>query len=218
MNPFLRIVILASLIPFTTAVSARTADTSIATNLPIHLTGEWCLNKQVFDDDVSHKGEIWNFSADNKYTFNGLGEDPFEIQEDKIKMTHFGTLEVLEISEDEMVAKIYSTYYFTKSKCSEETQKAIKLTRLNNSIITNDIEAVKKLIDEGVDVSKKDTRSAIQSTPLMVAIREENIPMIKLILLEKPDLTVKNFVDKTAMHYAKLTKSREIQELIRNAY
>jgi transcriptional regulator NrdR family protein len=217
MSTFLKISFITYFIFISLAASARAPDSSIATNLPLYLTGNWCLNKEVFEDDVSRKGEIWRFDENNNYTFNGLGEDPYQIKGNTIKMTHFTTLEVLEISAETMVAKAFSTYYFSKDKCSEETLQAIKLTRLNNAIIMNNIDEVKSLIKEGVDVSKKDTRSSIQSTPLMVAVRNENIPIIKLLLKQMPDLTVKNYVGKTALDYAKLSELQEIEELIKNA-
>jgi len=225
MPSFLRLSFFACLISVSTVVSARAPDVSVATNLPQYIVGDWCLNKEVVkaydandSDDISYKGEIWNFSKEGNYTFNGMGEDPYEVIENHIKMTNFYFVEVLEISPEKMVAKALSTYYFTKDKCSEETLSAIKTTRLNNAIIMDDMSEVKRLIEEGIDVSKKDTRSSIQSTPLMVAIMSENLPMIRLILLQNPDLSVRNYVDKTALDYAKKSKSKEIKEIIESAY
>jgi ankyrin repeat protein len=51
----------------------------------------------------------------------------------------------------------------------------------------------------------------------MGAVRNENIPIIKLLLKQMPDLTVKNYVGKTALDYAKLSESQEIEELIKDA-
>lgn len=207
------------------SLSARTIDTSISTNLPLYLQGNWCLDKEVvkaFDandsDDVSYSGEMWNFSKSGKYTFNGLGEDAYEINENKVKMTHFTTLEVLEISPQKMVAKALSTYYFSKDHCSAETIEALKTSQLNIAIRLNDISKVKQLINEGVDVNKRNTRSMVASTPLMVAIQNKNIPIIKLILEQKPDLTIENAALNTALDYARKSKSQEIKDLIKNAY
>ena len=196
---------------------ARAPDTSVTTNLPLYINGNWCLNQEKYEDDVSYSGEIWQFE-DGNYSFNGLGKDPYYIKEDTIKMDNFGTLKVLEISEKKMVAKIYSTYYFSKDRCEDDTLEAIKLTRVNNAIIKNDIKEVKRLIDEGVDISKRDTRGSMRSTPLMLAILEENIPIIKLLLQQKPDLGMTNYSGKTALDFAKLSKSTEIRELIQNEY
>lgn len=207
------------------SVSARTEDTSVITNLPIYLQGNWCLDKEVlkaFDasdsDDVNYSGEMWNFSKSDKYTFNGSGEDSYEIKENKIQMRHFATLEVLEISQNKMVAKALTTYYFTKNVCSEETKLALKTAQLNFAISLNYISKVKQLIKEGVDVSKRNTRSMVANTPLMVAIQHKNIPIIKLLLQQKPDLTIENGALHTALYYAEKSKSQEIKDLIENAY
>jgi len=207
------------------SLSARTNDTTVASNLPLYLQGNWCLDKEVvkaFDendtDDVSHKGEFWNFSESGNYTFDGRGKDPYEIIENKIKMTHFTTLKVLEISPEKMIAKAQSTYYFTKNHCSAETIEALKTSQLNIAIRLNDINAVKQFIKDGIDVSKRNTRSMVALTPLMVAVQNKNIPIIKLLLKQKPDLTVESAALKTALDYAKKTKSQEIKDLIQNAY
>ena len=196
---------------------ARAPDTSVISNLPHFIEGIWCLNQEKYQDDVSYSGEIWEFK-DGKYSFNGLGEDPYEIKEDSIKMTNFGTLKVLQISETAMVAKIYSSYYFTKDQCSGDTLEAIKLSRVNNAILQDNIDEVKRLIDEGLDISKADTRGVVRLTPLMLAVREEKLAIIKLLLKQNPDLKIKNYSGKTALDYARLSKSTEIKELINNAY
>lgn len=201
----------------TSIALARAPDTSVITNLPHYIEGMWCLNQEKYEDDVSYPGEIWEFKG-GKYTFNGLGEDPYEIKENSIKMNNFGILKVLKISETEMVAKVYSTYYFTKDRCSNDTLKAIKLSQVNNAILLNNIDEVKRLISEGVDISKANTRSMVRMTPLMLAVREENLPIIKLLLNQNPDLKIKNSSGKSVLDYAKHSNSPEIKELINNAY
>ena len=133
-------------------------------------------------------------------------------------MTHFTTLKVLEISPEKMIAKAQSTYYFTKNHCSAETIEALKTSQLNIAIRLNDINAVKQFIKDGIDVSKRNTRSMVALTPLMVAVQNKNIPIIKLLLKQKPDLTVESGALNTALDYAKKTKSQEIKDLIQNAY
>ena len=133
-------------------------------------------------------------------------------------MQDFGALEVSKISENEMIAKVYSTYYFSKPRCSEETLKALKITRLNNAILLGNIVTVQGFIDEGVDVSKADLRSGLQSTPLMLAIKDNNKEIVKLILKQKPDLSVSNFIGKTALDLIKKeTIDKEIREMVNNA-
>ena len=200
------------------SLSARAPDSSITTNLPEKILGNWCLNEEKFMDDSSYSGEIWEFTADGKYTFNKLSEDAYKVTDDTIKMDNFGTLKVLRISDTEMVAKVYSTYYFSKNRCADDTLNALKLTQLNNAIIMNDLKRVKELIENSVDVSKPDTRSPMQSTPLMVAISQENEASIELILKQNPDLTVTNFMGKTALDIAKKSKSIKKKNRINDAY
>ena len=200
------------------SLSARAPDSSIATNLPEKLIGNWCLNEEKFMDDSSFSGEIWEFTTDGKYTFNKLGEDAYKITDDNVKLDNFGTLQVLKLTNTEMVAKVYSTYYFSKDRCAKNTLKALKLTQLNNAIIMNDLERVKEFIKEGVDVSMPDTRSAMHSTPLMIAIWQENEEAIELILEQNPDLNVTNYTGKTALDIAKKSKSIKIKNRINDAY
>ena len=199
-------------------LSARTPDSSIATNLPEKLIGNWCLNEEKFMDDSSYSGEVWEFTTDGKYTFNKLGEDAYKIKDDVVKLDNFGKLKVLKLTDTEMVAKVYSTYYFTKDRCSDDTLEALKLTQLNNAIIMNDLKRVKEFINQGVDVSKPDTRSGMHSTPLMIAIWQENEEAIELILKQNPDLTVTNYTGKTALDIAKKSKSITIKNRINDAY
>ncbi|TCJ88820.1 ankyrin repeat domain-containing protein [Cocleimonas flava] len=200
------------------SLSAASADTSVATNLSEKIIGNWCLNEEKFMDDSSFSGEIWEFTEDGKYTFNKLGDDAYTVTDDTVKLDNFGTLKVLTISDTEMVAKVYSTYYFSKDRCADETLQALKLTQLNNAIIMNNLGRVEALIKEGIDVSKPDTRGGMHSTPLMVAIRQENEAAIELILKQKPDLTVTNFLGKTALDIAMKSKSIKIKNRINDAY
>ena len=220
---FSRALLSTGLILFTftpLSLSARSPDASIATKLPEKLIGNWCLNEEKFMDDSNFSGEIWEFTEDGKYTFNKLGEDAYKKTDDTVKLDNFGTLKVLKITDTEMVAKVYSTYYFSKDRCADDTLQALKLTQLNNAIIMNDIGRVKELIENGVDVSKPDTRSAMHSTPLMVVIRQGNKAAIELILEQNPDLTVTNYMGKTALDIAMKSKSKsiKIKNRINDAY
>lgn len=198
--------------------TARALDTSVASGIKDHLVGDWCLNKEELGDDVSYSGEIWRFTKSGQYKFGLHSLDSYTVKEEEIKLANMGTLKVLEIDQDKMVAKVYSTYYFSKNKCSNATLNALKITLVNNAIISNDIDYVKKLIKEGVDISLADSRSSIQSTPLMVAIRSENKEIIELLLMKNPDLTITDYMGRTAFDIAQKSDSKEIRERIEDAY
>ncbi|MEE9326200.1 MAG: ankyrin repeat domain-containing protein [Cocleimonas sp.] len=200
------------------STSARTLDTSVATGIKNYLVGEWCLNKEEFQGDISMSGDMWTFTEDGKYKYGFHSLDGYSVTDDNIKLNNMGTFKVLNINQDIMVAKIYSTYYFSKNSCSKETKEAIKITQVNNAIIQNNIEKVKAFIEEGVNISKADLRSSIQSTPLMVAIRYNNIEIIELLLKQNPDLSVTDYLGRTALDTAKKSDSKIIQDRIKDAY
>ena len=197
---------------------ARAPDTSINTQLHQYLVGDWCLNKEIYEDEVSFSGDIWSFYTNNNYEIHS-DELPYEIINESIKMSDFGTMNVIKVNENEMITKIHSTYFFTKPKCSTETLEALKITHLNNAIISNDIEKIQSLIDEGINISKADLRSGLRSTPLMVAAKENNEKIVKLLLAHNPDLSVKNYMGKTIFDLIKKeTINNNIREIINHAH
>lgn len=201
------------------SMAAEPANTVSTEQIRQHLPGSWCLNKEVFMDEVSFSGEIWKFGSDNIYHITGMISDPYSIDGNKVKLDNMGTMEIQEISADHMVGKIYSTYHFARDACSAETREALRLTQLNNAIVLGNLDKAKQLVGAGVDVSKPDTRSMLESTPLMVAIKNNNEAAVDYILSLKPDLSVTDFMGRTALDHSKLKATSEaIRIKIKEAY
>jgi len=116
----------ATLIQSASAKEVKEADTSVATGIKTFLVGDWCLNQEEYEGDVSHSGVIWSFNKKGQYKLGQNSLAPYSVKDDEINLTNMGTIKVLEINQHKMVGKNYSTYYFSKGNCSEKTLQALK--------------------------------------------------------------------------------------------
>jgi ankyrin repeat protein len=75
-------------------------------------------------------------------------------------------------------------------------------------------ELAQLLIDHGAQVNAKTTYLA---TPLMTACRDRNTPMVKLLLANKADVTIKDENGETALDHAKRADAQDIVALLQQA-
>lgn len=96
------------------------------------------------------------------------------------------------------------------------TYKVVKVTYKNVnpfclSVFNNDLETVKKLIHLGADVNEFSSNK----TPLMYAARYNRVEMIKLLVANGADLTIKDQYGNDALKYAELSDAKEAATLIK---
>ncbi|MCD0476583.1 ankyrin repeat domain-containing protein [Flavobacterium sp. EDS] len=84
---------------------------------------------------------------------------------------------------------------------------------LNAAIRKGDIETVKKFIEYGVDVNN----TSDELTPLMTAARYNKAEIIKLLLSNGADSTIKNEKGFTALKYAELSNATDAVALLKKA-
>lgn len=183
------------------------------------LLGNWCLNTETYDGEITVDGSQWLFTKEGRYRYKQAYEsvDNYRVEGNTIVLDNFGEMKVLSISAREMRTEMGSHYYFTKEICLPLVKDAEHLTRLNNAILKGDIDTVKALVAKGVDVSQADTRSSMRSTPAMVAIKSGQIEILQYILSFKPDLSIIDGSWKTALDHAKKTQNAEIINLVQAA-
>ena len=97
---------------------------------------------------------------------------------------------------------------------SEYEDKDNRNDMLMYAAYNGNIEELKLLLNEELDINKKDKNG---KTAIMYAIESGNINAISLILANNPDLSIKDNNGWNAQDYAKLTKDNKIVELIKNA-
>lgn len=73
-------------------------------------------------------------------------------------------------------------------------------------------EAVKGMIEAGVDVNKK----SVGLTPLMYAARQNRIEIVKLLIANGADIKAKSNRGYSALKYAELSKAHDAFEIISN--
>ncbi|MEM9405308.1 MAG: ankyrin repeat domain-containing protein [Acidobacteriota bacterium] len=183
------------------------------------LVGDWCLNTEEYEGEVSADGSRWTFREGGRYVYRThyVSEDDYRIEGNVVVLANFGRLEVLSIDEQRMTAKLYSTYLFSRNDCLPVVAEAVLKTRLNNALVVGDLETVRTLLEQGVDASGPDTRSGLRSTPLMIAVRFGGVEAVRLILSRKPDLTVENSLGETALELARRQATAEVAALIETA-
>ena len=99
------------------------------------------------------------------------------------------------------------------------TNSNSKLTYVTNVnsfcklIQMGDFEAVKSLIEQGIDVNKKSTGL----TPLMFAARHNKTKIAKLLIENGAKLNTKSNKGITALKFAELSHANESAQLIKNA-
>jgi len=181
--------------------------------------GDWCLNTEEYDGEISVDGTRWTFEEDGSYTYRQAYESRggFSVEGQELVLEDFGRMTVLLIDESRMRTRVYSTYEFTRDECLPIVASAMRLTKLNNAILRGDMAAVRQLVEGGVDVSQPDTQSGLRSTPLMVAIRDGRILFVRYLLDQKPDLEVVNAAGRTALEVAERQGDEEILALVTEA-
>lgn len=205
---------LSALLLLSTQVPALAADT-----LATQVLGKWCMNTEEYAGELSVNGSLFEFLADGTYIAKMPTEskDRYTVEGNTLHLDNFGDLQVLSINKDEMKAKAYSTYHFTRNTCLPIVAEAMKLTELNNAIIKKDLATVKSLVADGVKISQPDTRSSQRSTPLMVAIKYGDLETVKYLLSLKPDLAQTNAMGETALDIAKKSDNPDLPALIQAA-
>ena len=86
-------------------------------------------------------------------------------------------------------------------------------TPLGIAISKGDIQVVKKFIEYGVDVNEKSNGM----TPLMVAARYNKVEIIKILLSNGANLTVKDEKGFTALKHAELSNANEAVQFLKQA-
>ena len=181
-----------------------------------HIFGNWCANTEEYDGEVSVDGTKWTFNKDGTYVYvsNYGAVDKFAIDGDTLNISNFGKMKVLSISEKEMKGKIYSTYHFTKDKCLPIVNQGVQITKLSNLILMKKIDEVKMLVESGVDINAKDTRTSSRNTPFMSAVQHSTIEIIRFLITKNPDLNIKNEYGRNALDIAKKRNDLEIIKLL----
>lgn len=105
---------------------------------------------------------------------------------------------------------------FEKIPARLATYKVVKVTYRNVnpfclSVFNNDLETVKKLIHLGADVNEFSSNK----TPLMYAARYNRVEMIKLLVANGADLSIKDQYGNDALKYAELSDAKEAAALIK---
>ncbi|MET2986661.1 ankyrin repeat domain-containing protein [Aureibaculum conchae] len=80
-------------------------------------------------------------------------------------------------------------------------------------ITTGNYDAVKSMINAGVDIDKK----SIGMTPLMYAARYNKVDIVKLLIANGADLKEKSNKGYTALKYAKISKAKDTYNIIAEA-
>jgi len=88
-----------------------------------------------------------------------------------------------------------------------KTNSFVKLIQLN------DYDAVKNLIEAGVNINKK----SMGLTPLMYAARQNKVAIVKLLLKNNAKLKRQSKNGYTALEYAKMSGATESYDLIKEA-
>ena len=105
---------------------------------------------------------------------------------------------------------------FEKIPAKLATYKVVKVTYKNVnpfclSVFKNDMSTVKTLIHLGADVNEFSSNK----TPLMYAARYNRVEMIKLLVANGADLTIKDKYGNDALKYAELSNANEAVVLIK---
>ncbi|MDV7186133.1 ankyrin repeat domain-containing protein [Lutibacter sp. TH_r2] len=93
------------------------------------------------------------------------------------------------------------------------TKKTLTINAFCKLIQMGDYEAVKSLINEGVDVNKKSNGL----TPLMFAARHNRVKIAKLLIANGAKLKMKSDKGFTALKYAELSNATEAKIIIEHA-
>lgn len=90
------------------------------------------------------------------------------------------------------------------------TKSVTELDAFCKLIQQGNFEAVKSMIEAGVNINKK----SIGMTPLMFAARQNRVKIVKLLIANGADLNVKSDKGYTALKYAKMSKAWDAYNII----
>lgn len=96
------------------------------------------------------------------------------------------------------------------SKNLTTTKSVTELDAFCKLIQQGNFEAVKSMIEAGVNINKK----SIGMTPLMFAARQNRVKIVKLLLANGADINAKSDKGYTALKYAKMSKAWDAYKII----
>lgn len=181
--------------------------TSIISNIELLLTVE---DGKLY---VSSKGQ-------GKFALNPLSKNQFSLDGTPFGITFVedseGNFDTFILDQGNK-KKTYTKKAILKT-AYEKVAKKVRPNGLSDSILLNDIESAKALIEAGIDVSELDTRPNIAGKsgrrPLNWAALENNTEMISLLLKAGADINHVNLSGFTPLHHAAEANSIEAAELL----
>ena len=96
---------------------------------------------------------------------------------------------------------------------NNEVILTIEVNTFCKLITKGDIEAVKSMIDTGVDINQK----SVGMTPLMYAARYNRVEIVNLLIAKGADLKTKSNRGITALEYAEMSKANDTYKIISDA-
>ncbi|WP_286234248.1 ankyrin repeat domain-containing protein [Thalassotalea sediminis] len=193
-----------------------------ATNLD-NFTGEYLPNlfsKQVLSITNNNNGLVANSKGQG--TFNLIKKSATEFQLDGQPVTlSFSELKKHKFNEITLATPKGGLDYFRKSYLIDQYKKVahnIRPNGLSDAILMDDFNAVKVLIDNGIDVHELDSRRRLGGVngrkPLNWAAQKNDLDVIALLVISGADINGVNLSGYSPLHHAAEYDSVEAIELL----
>ncbi len=105
-----------------------------------------------------------------------------------------------------MVSGVMAETTSTNFNATTENVVKVELSTFCKAILKGDIDTVKRLIDLGEDVNKK----SLGMTPAIFAARYNKADILKVLIANKADLTIKCNKGWTILKHAQLSNAKDV--------
>jgi ankyrin repeat protein len=105
-----------------------------------------------------------------------------------------------------MVSGVIAETTSTNFNATTENVVKVELSTFCKAILKGDIDTVKRLIDLGEDVNKK----SLGMTPAIFAARYNKADILKVLIANKADLTIKCNKGWTILKHAQLSNAKDV--------
>ncbi len=105
-----------------------------------------------------------------------------------------------------MVSGVMAETKSTNFNATTENVVKVELSTFCKAILKGDIDTVKRLIDLGEDVNKK----SLGMTPAIFAARYNKADILKVLIANKADLTIKCNKGWTILKHAQLSNAKDV--------